>query len=769
MRKLITAALGALLFVTGAAAQQIGPGLVMGNATGARAPAAPVSIDAILDQALGNTANRIVCNLAGVWQSCAQPLLGTTGGTIGRISFLGSTSGTVTLTPQVAAGTPTLTFPTASGTFAVTATAPLTLNATTGDLALTTPLAMSFGGTGANLTADNGGIVWTDANSMEVLANPAQAGRVLQSGNVATPVWSSSVYPSASGAGSVLAALTANTITATRTPVLGLNGTATGSLGFSGSSSGTVTIQPQAGAGTYVFGLPTTAGTSGQPLLSGGGGGAAQTYGTLGLAAGGTANTTAAAARGSTGLNIDQMSTTGDANVSIAATTRVQATTTTLTAARTWTLPAANGVNAGQTLTISDKAGAINGANTITVQRAGADTINGSTSFAMTSQYSNVTLVSDGTSVWNYAAASGGSGTVTAVTPGAGLVSSVTASCSQSAINTSGTLSAAECLNAQTGTSYAILDGDRAKLITGTNASTQAYTIAQAGAASAFQNGWFVDVYNKGAGLLTITPTTSTINGAASYTVPVGNGIRVVSDGTNYQVMGAVNHVVTVSEQFITSTGNQTYTSPTGLLYTIAECVGSGAGGGSTANATGTRAGAGGGGGGGAYTRARFTAAQMGASKNVFIPTGGAGGAAGPNNGTAGATACISTTASCGGSVLLTAPGGSGGVAGVDGGGSVGGAGGVAGTGTFSRPGGQGGSGAGTLITGNNYHWGGYGGASQWGAGGALVTTVTVAAGAAGGLYGGGGGGASSNSAGTAVAGGAGANGACLFTDYVAQ
>lgn len=61
-----------------------------------------------------------------------------------------------------------------------------------------------------------------------------------------------------------------------------------GSVLFDGSSSGGITMQPQAAAGTYNFNLPTGAGTSGQPLLSGGGGSTAETWGTLGVGAGGT-------------------------------------------------------------------------------------------------------------------------------------------------------------------------------------------------------------------------------------------------------------------------------------------------------------------------------------------------------------------------------------------------------------------------------------------------------------------------------------------------
>lgn len=50
---------------------------------------------------------------------------------------------------------------------------------------------------------------------------------------------------------------------------------------LTGSSSGTITIQPQAAAGTYNFNLPTTAGTSGQVLTSGGGGSSPMTWSTL--------------------------------------------------------------------------------------------------------------------------------------------------------------------------------------------------------------------------------------------------------------------------------------------------------------------------------------------------------------------------------------------------------------------------------------------------------------------------------------------------------
>lgn len=66
----------------------------------------------------------------------------------GGLALFGTTSGVATITPQAAAGTPTLTLPNASGTVAVSASAPLVLNATTGNLTITQKQAI-MGSTGA--------------------------------------------------------------------------------------------------------------------------------------------------------------------------------------------------------------------------------------------------------------------------------------------------------------------------------------------------------------------------------------------------------------------------------------------------------------------------------------------------------------------------------------------------------------------------------------------------------------------------------------------
>lgn len=89
-----------------------------------------------------------------------------------------------------------------------------------------------------------------------------------------------------------------------------------------------------------------------------------------------------------------------------------------------------------------------------------------------------------------------------------------------------------ELVNAQTGTAYTYVTGDKGKLVTHSNAAAIAGTLPQAGAS--FPAGWWMDVQNTGAGTLTITPTTSTVDGAASLALTIGQGVRLVSSGANY-------------------------------------------------------------------------------------------------------------------------------------------------------------------------------------------------------------------------------------------
>jgi hypothetical protein len=100
-------------------------------------------------------------------------------------------------------------------------------------------------------------------------------------------------------------------------------------------------------------------------------------------------------------LGLTGLTTVGDANFSIPATARTVASTVSFSAVRTWTLPAANAVTAGTSILVADFAGAINGANTLTVQRAGSDTINGASNISLAVQYAGHWFVSDGSSKWS--------------------------------------------------------------------------------------------------------------------------------------------------------------------------------------------------------------------------------------------------------------------------------------------------------------------------------------------------------------------------------
>jgi hypothetical protein len=73
-------------------------------------------------------------------------------------------------------------------------------------------------------------------------------------------------------AGTLLSSTALNTISATATPTLGVAGTTAGSLGLSGSSSGVVTLNTAAAAGTWSMTLPTTGGTDGFILTTNGSG-----------------------------------------------------------------------------------------------------------------------------------------------------------------------------------------------------------------------------------------------------------------------------------------------------------------------------------------------------------------------------------------------------------------------------------------------------------------------------------------------------------------
>jgi hypothetical protein len=103
-------------------------------------------------------------------------------------------------------------------------------------------------------------------------------------------------------------------------------------------------------------------------------------------------------------LRIDSRTARGDADYVILTTDEVVALNAALSTTRTFTLPTAASVDAGRRLTVVDEALGVTAANTLTLARNGADTINGATSLVFTQAGRGVILESDGTSKWTIVA-----------------------------------------------------------------------------------------------------------------------------------------------------------------------------------------------------------------------------------------------------------------------------------------------------------------------------------------------------------------------------
>jgi len=136
-----------------------------------------------------------------------------------------------------------------------------------------------------------------------------------------------------------------------------------------------------------------------------------------------------------------------------------------------------------------------------------------------------------------------------------GGVASVIAGCGVTA--GSGGVSANVTARNVTTTTDTIAGTDCGALVTESNASPVAVTLPQAGT-TGFLTGFYTTLKNKGAGLVTITPTTSTIDGAATLTLSQQQSVDIVSDGTNYYTLPG------------RSTGTSTIASGTAALGTSA-------------------------------------------------------------------------------------------------------------------------------------------------------------------------------------------------------
>jgi len=112
-------------------------------------------------------------------------------------------------------------------------------------------------------------------------------------------------------------------------------------------------------------------------------------------------------------------------------------------------------------------------------------------------------------------------------------------------------------------TSDTIAVTDRSGYITYSNASPIAIAIPQAGSAG-FASGFVFGVKNLGAGAATFTPTTSTIDGAATLVINQGDSCTIYSDNTNYFSRCAATQLVAGTNITFTRTANGLTIASTG-------------------------------------------------------------------------------------------------------------------------------------------------------------------------------------------------------------
>lgn len=140
---------------------------------------------------------------------------------------------------------------------------------------ISVPVSLAQGGTSKALVADNGAIVYCDADSFELLAHTTTAGQVLQSGNASAPSWSTATYPATTTVSQILYSSATNVvggITTANSAVLvtnssgvpAMSGTMTDGQLIIGGTSAT----PTAAALTAGAGISVTNGTGSITIAS---------------------------------------------------------------------------------------------------------------------------------------------------------------------------------------------------------------------------------------------------------------------------------------------------------------------------------------------------------------------------------------------------------------------------------------------------------------------------------------------------------------------
>ena len=117
-----------------------------------------------------------------------------------------------------------------------------------------------------------------------------------------------------------------------------------------------------------------------------------------------------------------------------------------------------------------------------------------------------------------------------------------------------------------TGTTYTVLVADQCSLLNFTNASAVSVTLPNV--ATTFPAGFRFSAKASGAGAVTITPTTATINGLSTLVLTSGLGADIWTDHTNYIANGGYGSTGGVATCTAAGTSAQTCNGSLGVVTT---------------------------------------------------------------------------------------------------------------------------------------------------------------------------------------------------------
>ena len=100
-------------------------------------------------------------------------------------------------------------------------------------------------------------------------------------------------------------------------------------------------------------------------------------------------------------------------------------------------------------------------------------------------------------------------------------------------------------VNSQVGTAYTVQLSDYGQLVVFNNGSAVTVSLPTANTTGFCPFSVFMS--NLGLGIVTVTPVSGTIGGAANYTIPTNAGVYIVSDGTNWQIINFKVASVTIN------------------------------------------------------------------------------------------------------------------------------------------------------------------------------------------------------------------------------